>query len=71
MQDKVEAAKVIEDIVKRIEQVMHVVNLFEDSRPTEKSLTKLEEAIMWMNVMVHHVELRKQAVQEVAEVPAA
>lgn len=58
MEAKIEHQKVMQDIVNKVDDLLKVVGLFEESRPTEKSVTKLEEAVMWMNVMCHHVPMK-------------
>ncbi len=55
MLNKNEATEVMNDIVQRIDGVMEIIRSFEESRPGSIAFTKLEEAIMWLNVMVHHV----------------
>ena len=55
MLNKNEAANLMNDIVKRIEEIMEIIRGFEESRPGSIAFERLEESIMWLNVLVHNV----------------
>lgn len=60
-----ERSDVMKDVMKRIEDVMAIVDRYEISRPGSMAFTKLEEAILWIQVLVSNVSLKE--VQVVAE----
>jgi hypothetical protein len=61
MKDKELAKDLIEGIISDIENVFTVIRKFEDNRAGAIAFTKLEEAIMWLNVMVNHFEVKETA----------
>lgn len=45
-------------IISKISEVMAIMDNFQDSRPGSLAFTKLEEAIMWLQVMAHNAPLK-------------
>lgn len=43
-----------------IEKVMIFIETYESSRPGSHAFTKLEEAILWLQVMVNNVDIKKK-----------
>ena len=62
MLSKEEAASVITTIVGKVEEVFAVINQFQESRPGSIAYERLEEAIMWLNVMCHNIALKVKPV---------
>lgn len=54
-----EKAEIMSDIMKRIEDVMAIIDSFEISRPGLMVFTKLDEAILWSQVLVSKIALKK------------
>lgn len=53
---------VMKDFMKSIDGLMQIVDSYEVSRPGSMVFTKLEEAILWMNVLVTNVPLKNKEV---------
>lgn len=51
-------SEMLHQIVNKISEVMAIMDAFQDSRPGSIAFTKLEEAIMWLQVMTHNVALK-------------
>lgn len=60
MASKEKADIIVKQIVDKIEEIFRIIDLFDDSRPGNIGFTKLEEAIMWLNVMAHNVSLKNE-----------
>jgi hypothetical protein len=45
-------------IVNRISEAMAFLHTFEDSRPGQISLERLEEGLMWAQVVAHNIPLK-------------
>lgn len=68
MNDKVKTVTLPEslaEIYPHFEKVMNFIETYESSRPGSMAFTKLEEAILWLQVMVNNVSLKKK--EEVKE----
>lgn len=48
----------LNNMINKISQIMADMDKFEDSRSGSLSFTKLEEAMMWLQVMAHNVPLK-------------
>jgi hypothetical protein len=46
------------EMVKKISEVMDIMDRFENSRPGSLAFTHLEEGLMWLNVMANNVALK-------------
>ena len=55
---------VIGKVVHHITQVMDIIDLYEPSRPGQLAFTKLEEAIMWSQVMVNNIAQKQPVTGE-------
>lgn len=53
-------AENLAEFIKGTEAAMKVIDKYDQSRPSSMCFTKLEEAILWANVMVAQVNLRKE-----------
>lgn len=49
----------IKEIMMLVESIFKVIDKYETSRPGSLGFTKLEEAILWLQVMVQQVPLRQ------------
>lgn len=59
------------EMVEKIESVLQMIEKFEHSRPGSIAFTKLEEGIMWLNVMTHHIPLKTEVSENKEENVAA
>lgn len=59
--------KHLTEILDHIQAAMNVIDLYEVSKPGSMAFTKLEEAIMWSQVLVHRIPL-KQVVNDTEKV---
>lgn len=55
-------------MVQQVESVLKMIDKFEPSRPGSIAFQKLEEAIMWLNVMTHHIPLKADVTETKEEV---
>jgi hypothetical protein len=53
-----EKVKNISQFIKHVDAAMKVIESYEASRPGSLSFTKLEEAILWAQVMVNQIPLK-------------
>jgi hypothetical protein len=49
---------ILSSMIGKISEVMGNMDKFQDSRSGSIAFTKLEEAMMWLQVMVHNVPLK-------------
>lgn len=52
-------------IINKISEVMGIMDNFQDSRPGSLAFTKLEEAIMWLQVMTHNAPLKPKCEENI------
>lgn len=52
----------IQQMIGHIQNAMDIIDLFEPSRPGGLAFTKLEEAIMWMQVLINNIALKKMSI---------
>lgn len=50
----------LNEFIELMKKAMEIINLYEDSRPGNFAFTKLEEAILWTQVLVGQVPLLKK-----------
>jgi hypothetical protein len=62
-----EKNEIIGKIVGLINNVMGYIELFEPNRPASIAITKLEEAVMWSQVMVANVNLKEDVKQKIQD----
>lgn len=55
-------ASVMAEITKKIEDIFKVMDLYEISRPGSIAYQKLEEALLWLQVMTTHIAFREERV---------
>jgi hypothetical protein len=60
MSNKETKAELLQTMIKNISEVMGIMDQFQDSRSGSIAFTKLEEAIMWLQVMVHNVPFKEK-----------
>jgi len=60
-------AENLSKFVKGVEDSMHIIGLYEQSRPGSIAFTKLEEAILWAQVMIGQINLKKDEETEVKD----
>lgn len=58
--------QLLEEIVKAISRAMAVMDQFESSRSGNIVFERLEEALMWAQVMAHNVKLKPIVHEEAA-----
>lgn len=46
-------------MINKVHEIMGLMDRFQDSRSGSISFTKLEEAMMWLQVMTHSVPLKE------------
>lgn len=51
--------EVLDQMVKCLSQAMALMDLFQDSRSGQIAFQKLEESLMWLQVMAHNVPLKE------------
>ena len=54
----------LKEIMSLVEQIFQVIDRYETSRPGSLGFTKLEEAVLWLQVMVNQVPLKAVEVKE-------
>lgn len=53
-------AKNLAEIMQCVEGIFKVLDRYEPSRPSSLGFTKLEEAVLWFQVMIQQVPLRTE-----------
>jgi hypothetical protein len=56
--------ELLDTMLSRISEIMALMDTFEDSRPGSMAFTKLEEAMMWLQVMAHNIPLKPKNIDE-------
>jgi hypothetical protein len=54
------ASENIKEVMHHIESIFKIIDQYETSRPGSLGFTKLEEAILWLQVMVQQVPLKEK-----------
>lgn len=61
MENEMSPKDMLGAIISKISEVMGIMDNFQDSRPGSLAFTKLEEAIMWLQVMAHNAPLKPKS----------
>ena len=69
MLDTQNRSELLNTIVNKISEVMAIMNMFEDSRPGSIAFERLEESIMWLQVMAHNVQLKPEEKKDEEIIP--
>lgn len=56
--------KLMEAIVKNVDEIIGAINLYVPNRHGSIAITRLEEAAMWINVMINSYQLKADAPQQ-------
>jgi hypothetical protein len=56
----------LNEIVQNIENVFKIIDRYQNSRPGSIAFTKLEEAILWLQVMVHNIPVKENVAEPLA-----
>lgn len=59
----------LQQVMDHVEGIFKVIDKYETSKPAAISITKLEEAILWLQVMVQKVPLVKKSDENKEEIP--
>lgn len=57
--------EVIAKVVDQVNAIMGFIDLYEANRPGSIAITKLEEAVMWCQVMVNNVNLKQEIIEKI------
>jgi hypothetical protein len=57
--------EILSKVVSLINNVMGYIDLFEPNRPASIAVTKLEEAVMWSQVMIANVALKPETQEKI------
>ncbi len=49
----------VKEAMDYVEKIFQVIDRYEQSRPSSIAFTKLEEAILWLQVMVNQIPLKE------------
>ena len=60
-------SEVINKVVSLVNNIMGFIDLYEPNRPGSIAITKLEEAVMWCQVMINNVGLKQETLDKIAE----
>ena len=60
-------ATVMTAVIQNIESVMRIMDLYEQSRPGSIAYQKLEEAILWLQVMTANVQFKTPVLTPASE----
>lgn len=71
MEVKTTVPHVMTEVLKHVEEVMNFIDKYEISRPGTQAFIKLEEALLWLQVMVGNVALKKVEVTAEPEIVTA
>ena len=63
----VKSSENITEIMGYVENIFKVIERYDASRPGQLGFTKLEEAILWLQVMAQQVPLKEKKDEVVAE----
>lgn len=55
------AAENIKEIMEHVENIFKLIDKYEPSRMGSIAFTKLEEAVLWLQVMVQNIPLKEKA----------
>lgn len=58
--------EIVSKIIEHVNTVMGFLDLYEPNRPASIAVTKLEEAVMWSQVMVANCKLKEETLAKVA-----
>jgi hypothetical protein len=61
----------IKEIMSHVENIFKVIDKYETSRPGSIGFTKLEEAVLWLQVMIQQVPLKGNQSDQKVELPVA
>ncbi|MFA6080721.1 MAG: hypothetical protein WC753_04585 [Candidatus Gracilibacteria bacterium] len=59
-----DAKKVIADTVAHVDSIIEIINTYEPNRHGSIAITRLEEAVMWINAMAHSYPLKDNNIVE-------
>jgi hypothetical protein len=59
--------EVMAKMVDQINLIMGFIDLYEPNRPGSIAITKLEEAVMWSQVMVNNASLRADVIEKIEQ----
>lgn len=54
----------LKEIMSLVERIFNIIDHYETSRPGSLGFTKLEEAVLWLQVMINQVPLKAVDVKE-------
>lgn len=60
MSEKNSISELLNEMVNKISQVMAIMEMFKPSRPGSIAFTKLEEAMMWLQVLTVNIPLKQK-----------
>jgi hypothetical protein len=69
MSEQSQPMQLLEEFVKAVSRAMAVIDQFEPSRSGNITFERLEEAMMWAQVMAHNVTLKPPRQGEVTDQP--